>query len=152
MVANPPEDMPRIAPHLFYDDVGAAIDWLVEAFGFVIRVRMTDDNGVVVHGELEVEDKNSLVMLGLAAENAAWESPRTLNGLITQRLYIYVDNVDAHAERARKAGAKFVYEPVTHFYGDRVYECVDPEGHRWKFAQHVQDVDMKTLKRPPDIK
>ena len=152
MVANPPEDMPRIAPHLFYDDVGAAIDWLVEAFGFVIRVRMTDDNGVVVHGELEVEDKNSLVMLGLAAENAAWESPRTLNGLIAQRLYIYVDNVDAHAERARKAGAKFVYEPVTHFYGDRVYECVDPEGHRWKFAQHVQDVDMSTLKRPPDIK
>ncbi|MEG3984663.1 VOC family protein [Microcoleus sp. D3_18a_C4] len=152
MVANPPEDMPRIAPHLFYDDVGAAIDWLVEAFGFVIRVRMTDDNGLVVHGELEVEDKNSLVMLGLAAENAAWESPRTLNGLISQRLYIYVDNVDAHAERARKAGAKFVYEPVTHFYGDRVYECEDPEGHRWKFAQHVQDVDMSTLKRPPDIK
>ena len=152
MVANPPEDMPRIAPHLFYDDVGAAIDWLVEAFGFVIRVRMTDDNGLVVHGELEVEDKNSLVMLGLAAENAAWESPRTLNGLIAQRLYIYVDNVDAHAERARKAGAKFVYEPVTHYYGDRVYECVDPEGHRWKFAQRVQDVDMKTLKRPPDIK
>jgi uncharacterized glyoxalase superfamily protein PhnB len=152
MVANPPEDMPRIAPHLFYDDVGAAIDWLVEAFGFVTRVRMTDDNGLVVHGELEVEDKNSLVMLGLAAENAAWESPRTLNGLIAQRLYIYVDNVDAHAERARKAGAKFVYEPVTHYYGDRVYECVDPEGHRWKFAQRVQDVDMKTLKRPPDIK
>jgi uncharacterized glyoxalase superfamily protein PhnB len=152
MVANPPEDMPRIAPHLFYDDVGAAIDWLVEAFGFVIRVRMTDDNGLVVHGELEVEDKNSLVMLGLAAENAAWESPRTLNGLIAQRLYIYVDNVDAHAERARKAGAKFVYEPVTHFYGDRVYECVDPEGHRWKFAQRVQDVDMSTLKRPPDMK
>jgi uncharacterized glyoxalase superfamily protein PhnB len=152
MVANPPEDMPRIAPHLFYDDVGAAIDWLVEAFGFVTRVRMTDDNGLVVHGELEVEDKNSLVMLGLAAENAAWESPRTLNGLIAQRLYIYVDNVDAHAERARKAGAKFVYEPVTHYYGDRVYECVDPEGHRWKFAQRVQDVDMKTLKRPPDMK
>lgn len=152
MVANPPEDMPRIAPHLFYDDVGAAIDWLVEAFGFVIHVRMTDDNGVVVHGELEVEDKNSLVMLGLTSEHPVRESPRSLNGRITQRLYIYVDNVDAHAERARKAGAEFVYEPTTHYYGDRVYECVDPEGHRWKFAQRVQDVDMKTLKRPSNMK
>lgn len=71
--------------------------------------------------------------------------------MVSQRLYIYVDDVDAHAEQARKAGAKFVYEPVTHFYGDRVYECIDPEGHRWKFAQHVFDVDMKTLKRPDDL-
>ncbi|WP_363268519.1 VOC family protein [Okeania sp. SIO2B3] len=59
-----------------------------------------------------------------------------------------VDDVDAHAEQARKAGAKFVYEPFTHFYGDRVYECIDPEGHRWKFVQQVFDVEMKTLKRP----
>lgn len=149
MVANPPEDTPRIAPHLFYDDLAAAIDWLVEAFGFVVRVRMTDDNGVVVHGELEVED--SLVLLGLAVENEAWESPKSLNGHITQRLYIYVDNVDSHFERSRKAGATILYEPATHFYGDRVYECVDLEGHRWKFAQHVEDVDMRTLKRPPEL-
>ena len=150
MVANPPEDMPRIVPHLFYDDVGAAIDWLVEAFGFVVRMRMTDDeDGVVVSGQLQVED--SLVMLGLAAEHEPWESPRSLNGHITQRLYIYVDDVDAHAERARKAGAKILYEPTTSFYGDRVYECVDIEGHRWKFAQPTQDVDWRTLNRPPDI-
>ena len=150
MVANPPEDMPRIIPHLFYDDVGAAIDWLVEAFGFVVRMRMTDDeDGAVVSGQLQVED--SLVMLGLAAEHEPWESPRSLNGHITQRLYIYVDDVDAHAERARKAGAKMVYEPTSSFYGDRVYECVDVEGHRWKFAQPTQDVDWRTLNRPPDI-
>ena len=150
MVANPPEDMPRIIPHLFYDDVGAAIDWLVEAFGFVVRMRMTDDeDGAVVSGQLQVED--SLVMLGLAAEHEPWESPRSLNGHITQRLYIYVDDVDAHAERARKAGAKMVYEPTSSFYGDRVYECVDIEGHRWKFAQPTQDVDWRTLNRPPDI-
>jgi uncharacterized glyoxalase superfamily protein PhnB len=37
MVSNPPQDMPRITPHLFYDDVAAALDWLVKAFGFEIR-------------------------------------------------------------------------------------------------------------------
>lgn len=151
MVMNPPPDTPRLAPHLFYDDVGAAIDWLVEAFGFVVRVRMTEDDGLVVHGELEIGG-DSLVLLGLTKENPAWESPRSLEGRLSQRLYIYVDDVDAHYERARKAGAQILYEPDTHFYGDRVYECADPEGHRWKFAQHVFEVDMATLERPPQIK
>ena len=146
MVPNPPHDMPRITPHLFYDDVAAAVDWLVNAFGFEIRLRMTDKDGAVVHGDLEVAD--SLVMVGLTSENVARESPRSLGGKISQRLYVFVDDVDAHYERARRAGAKILSEPAEHFYGDRVYECMDPEGHRWKFAQHMRDVDSKTLKRP----
>ncbi len=146
MVPNPPRDMPRITPHLFYDDVAAAIDWLVKAFGFEIRLRMTDKAGVVVHGEVELKD--SLVMLGLAAEVEAWESPRTLGGRVSQRLYVFVDDVDAHYERALSAGAEIIREPADQYWGDRVYECIDPEGHRWKFAQHLWDVDNRTLKRP----
>ena len=148
MVANPPHDMPRITPHLFYDDVGAAIDWLVKAFGFEIRLRMTDKDGAVVHGEVELKD--SLVMLGLAAEVEAWESPRTLGGRVSQRLYVFVDDVDAHYERAVSVGAQIIREPADQFWGDRVYECIDPEGHRWKFAQHLWDVDNRSLKRPSD--
>ncbi|MCZ6872328.1 MAG: VOC family protein [bacterium] len=143
MLKNPPEDMPRISPHLFYDDLDAAIDWLVNAFGFAVRVRMTDPHGDVVHGELEFAD--GLVLLGLAEENEVWESPNAIDGHITQRLYIFVNDVDRHCECARRAGAKILYEPADQFYGDRVYECIDPEGHRWKFAQHIKDVDMKTL-------
>jgi len=138
--------MPRITPHLFYDDVAAAIDWLVKAFGFEIRLRMTDKAGEVVHGEVELKD--SLVMLGLAAEVEAWESPRTLGGRVSQRLYVFVDDVDAHYERALSAGAEIIREPADQYWGDRVYECIDPEGHRWKFAQHLWDVDNRTLKRP----
>jgi len=145
MVSNPPHDMPRITPHLFYDDVAAAIDWLVNAFGFEVRLRMTDKDGAVVHGDLEVAD--SLVMVGLTSESPLRESPKSL-GKISQRLYIFVDDVDAHYERARKAGAQITSELKEQFYGDRVYECVDPEGHRWKFAQHVRDVDSRTLQRP----
>lgn len=146
MVPNPPHDMPRITPHLFYDDVAAAIDWLVEAFGFEVRLRMTDNDGHVVHGDLEVAD--SLVMVGLTSEGATRESPKSLGGKVSQRLYIFVDDVDAHYERAQKAGAQITVPLAEQFYGDRVYECVDPEGHRWKFAQHVRDVDSHTLKRP----
>ena len=103
MVPNPPVDMPRITPHLFYDDVAAAMDWLVNAFGFEVRLRMTDKDGGVVHGELELAD--SLVMLGLTAENDAWASPQSHGGRVSERLYVFVDNVDAHYERSRSAGA-----------------------------------------------
>ena len=146
MVTNPPKDMPRITPHLFYNDVDAAINWLVKAFGFEVRLRMTDQNGGVVHGELKVAD--SLVMLGLASESEAWESPQSLNRHITARLYVFVDNLDAHYERALSAGAEIIRPPADQFWGDRVYECIDPEGHRWKFAQHLWDVDNTSLKRP----
>jgi uncharacterized glyoxalase superfamily protein PhnB len=147
MPAKLPPDTPRVTPHIFYDDVEAAIEWLVKAFGFRIRLRMTDDNGKVVHGDLEIDD-DGLVMIGLAEENDAWECPRTLKGKITSRLYIYVDDVDGHCARAREAGATIFREPADQFYGDRVYECIDPEGHRWKFAQHLYEVDARNLKRP----
>jgi uncharacterized glyoxalase superfamily protein PhnB len=147
MAANPPLDMPRVTPHLFYQDVGAAIDYLVKAFGFDVRLRMTDDTGLVVHGELEI-GPDSLVMLGLTDENPAWECPRSLDGKITQRLYIFVDDVDTHYKRALDAGVTIHRELADQFYGDRVYEAIDLEGHRWKFAQHLFDVDNRNLKRP----
>jgi uncharacterized glyoxalase superfamily protein PhnB len=151
MVPNPPSDMPRITPHIFYDDVAAAMDWLVKAFGFEVRLRMTDDAapGGVVHGELEVAD--SLVMLGLAGENELWVSPRAIEGRIISRLYIFVDDVDTHYQRAIDGGARITRELADQWWGDRVYECFDPEGHCWKFAQHMRDVDNRTLKRPTAV-
>ena len=146
MAGKLPADTPRLTPHLFYDDVGAATDWLVNAFGFGVRLKMTDPNGLVVHSELLVGD--ALVMLGLTGENPAWECPRTLGGKISQRLYIYVEDVDEHYARAMGAGATIHRHLEEHFYGDKVYECIDLEGHRWKFAQRVADVDQTTLTRP----
>jgi uncharacterized glyoxalase superfamily protein PhnB len=48
------------------------------------------------------------------------------------------ENIDAHCERARKAGAEILQEPDTQFYGDRTYRARDPEGHIWTFGQTVQ--------------
>ncbi|NES24511.1 MAG: glyoxalase/bleomycin resistance/extradiol dioxygenase family protein [Symploca sp. SIO3E6] len=146
MVSNPPDYMRRLSPHIFYNDVGRALDWLSEAFGFTVEVRMTDQEDFVVHGE--VSYKECLILLGLALEKPFWRTPQELNGMISQRLYIYVDDVDAHAEQARRAGAEIVGEPSDQFHGDRAYECRDLEGHHWKFAQHLFDVDMKNLQRP----
>jgi uncharacterized glyoxalase superfamily protein PhnB len=55
-------------------------------------------------------------------------------------VHVYVDDVDAHFERARAAGATILEEPADQPYGDRRYAAEDPEGHQWFFAQHVRDL------------
>jgi uncharacterized glyoxalase superfamily protein PhnB len=58
-------------------------------------------------------------------------------------LTVYVDDVDAHYERAKAAGATIELELTTYPWGDRRYQAIDPEGHHWGFAQHMFDA-------PPD--
>jgi uncharacterized glyoxalase superfamily protein PhnB len=48
-----------------------------------------------------------------------------------------VDDVDAHFQRAKKAGAHILEEPEDTFYGHRRYGAEDPEGHQWYFAQEI---------------
>jgi uncharacterized glyoxalase superfamily protein PhnB len=122
-----------ISPYLYYEDGAAAMDWLIEAFGFEEAMRMTDDDGRVVHGELTLGD--SRVMLG-QIDRSGYESPRKRGGG-TAGVHVYVDDVDAHFERAKAAGADIRMEPTDQEYGDRRYDAKDLEGHDWFFAQRL---------------
>lgn len=135
MVQNPPEGFPRIAPYLYYEDVEAAADWLINAFGFTERFRMQGSDGKANHAELALGD--GVVMMGNPGPDH--RSPKRLGGA-TQLVYVYVEDVDRHHETARAAGAAILREPADQFYGDRTYGAEDPEGHQWSFAQHVRDV------------
>ncbi len=126
---------PRITPYLLYEDVAAAVDWLTTAFGFRERLRFADDDGTVTHAEIELGD--GVVMLGDPGPD--YENPKRL-GRCTQLVHVYVEDVDAHCDIARNAGATILAEPADQAYGDRRYDAEDPEGHRWSFAQHVRDV------------
>ena len=135
----PPAGWPRISSALFYDDAAAAIEWLEKAFGFTTRLKVEDGAGGIVHSELELGD--GVVMV--ASARAAKRSPRSLDGANTQSLFVYVDDVDAHCERARAHGAVIVSEPSVHDYGDeywrdRIYEALDCEGHGWWFGQRLR--------------
>src|SRR5271165_1843643 len=136
-----PDGWPRISSSLFYDDAAAAIDWLCRAFGFEVRLKIEGEGGRIEHSELVFGD--GLIMVSTAqkpmAEGRAptpGKSPRSLGGSNTQTLCVYVDDADAHCERARKAGARVVDEPKTVDYGadywsDRSYRAEDLEGHHW---------------------
>ncbi len=147
MPANPPENMPRITPALFYDDPAAALDWLAKTFGFETRLKIPGPDGGIMHAEMQVAD--SVIMLGPTGGKPECKSPRSLGGSVTQSLYIYVDDVDAHHAHTPTTGARIFSEPEDQFYGDRIYTVADLEGHRWTFGQHVRDVAPEDM-HPPE--
>lgn len=136
---------PPILPMLAYEDGPAAIDWLCRAFGFTENFRLVDDNGSVGHAELQLGD----ALISLATPSPDYRSPKhhvetcadarkwhevpwVINGLL-----VYVDDVDAHAEQARAAGARLLSEPADGGHGDRLYRVEDLEGQRWMFATPI---------------
>ena len=122
-----------ITPYLYYEDVAAALTFLSKAFGFEkFGESMTGPDGKVQHAAMKLDD--ALVMMGYPGP--AYRNPRRL-GEATQSLYVNVDDVDEHFERARKAGATILEDPKDTFYGDRRYGAEDPEGHQWYFAQEI---------------
>src|SRR4051812_28756995 len=106
-----PKGWPRISSSLTYEHAAPAIDWLCRAFGFEVQLRVDGENGRIEHSELVLG--GGLISLGDAkAEIRPWrKSPRAVGGINTQTLCVYVDDVDAHCERARKAGATIAKEP-----------------------------------------
>ena len=145
MPKNPPEGMPRVTPYLYYDDLAAALDWLGRAFGLTTRMSIPGPEGRLMHAEMTMAD--GVVMMGQTGMEPSCVSPRSQNGVNTQSLYIYVDNVERHCERARAAGATIIRAPEDQFWGDRMYTARDPEGHAWSFAQAVREVSPEEIEK-----
>jgi uncharacterized glyoxalase superfamily protein PhnB len=59
--------------------------------------------------------------------------PVTDTAWATSRTFVYVDDVDAHCERARAAGARIVSDLVDH-PPNRIYIAADCGGQQWIFA------------------
>ena len=66
MTASPPENMPRITPYLYYEEVASALDWLARAFGFRERLRLPGADGGITHAEMELA--GGVIMMGHPAE------------------------------------------------------------------------------------
>jgi MerR family transcriptional regulator, thiopeptide resistance regulator len=121
----------RVIALLVYDDIPAAHDFLVEAFGFTPGSIHRDAEGRAVHGEVRAGDLE--IWLHRAVAELRLTSPCALPG-DSSGLVVHVDDVDAHYEHARAHGARVEGEPSDQPYGQREYGVTDPEGHRWWFA------------------
>ena len=129
---------PAVIPSVTYLDPKRMYRWLEDAFGCEPLGIILDGDGNVVHAE--VGFGTGVIMVGYEWADET-KSPLSLGGKNTQRLHLWVDDdLDAHCERARAAGAVILAEPADQFYGDRTYRAVDPDGHIWTFAQSVRKV------------
>lgn len=134
---------PSLAPLLWYQNPNAALAWLERAFGFETRMVVAGENGAVIHSEAVFGD--SLLMV-VGPPSGAAASPIAWAGRHTASVHIQLpDGVDAHCERARAAGAVIQREPATQPYGDRVYTCLDLEGHPWSIGQTVADLSVQQM-------
>ncbi len=124
----------RLVPVLSYQDIPAAHDFLVSAFGFDGGGVHRDANGQPVHGEVRAGE--AAIWLHRVTSEHRLDSPLA-SDVANSGLFVLVDDVDAHYERARAAGALIESKPVDQPYGQREYGARDLEGHRWWFATPV---------------
>jgi PhnB protein len=139
-----PDGYPRVIPYLSVDGASAAIDFYGKVFGAKERVRMPAPGGKIGHAELEIGD--SLVMLADVFPDMGGQSPKTIGGTPVT-IMVYVDDVDAAFDRALKAGATSERPVENQFYGDRSGQLVDPFGHKWFIATHVEDVPADEMQK-----
>ncbi len=139
-----PSDWPRLSASLFYQEPKAAIEWLCKAFGFEVRI-LVEHEGRVRHSELTLG--GAVLMVGgedPEHRKASWQkSPKSIGGANTGAIMLYIDDADAHCERARAAGGIIDMEPTTNDHGegywvDRSYGVIDPEGHYFWFCQRIK--------------
>ena len=139
-----PDGYHNVTPYLFIRGAGGAIDFYKKVFGATEIVRMAGPIGQVMHAELKIGD--SIVMLADENPKAGAMSPQTAGG-ISVSLLMYIENVDAVVQKAVDSGAKLLRPVKDQFYGDRSGTLIDPFGHMWTVATHVEDVSPEEMKK-----
>ena len=124
---------PRMTPYLLYEDLEGTLTWLAKAFGFRERHRHPAPDGKLTHAEM-ILGEDGVILMGHPGPQ--YRNPKHL-GKHTQYVYVRIENLDEHFERAVKCGATILEKPTDQPYGDRRYGVEDPEGHRWYFAQSI---------------
>jgi uncharacterized glyoxalase superfamily protein PhnB len=130
--------MQTIFPILRYTDARGAIRWLCATFGFIELFSVPESGPTVRHAQLKLG--TNIIMVGSVRPDDGMASPQVL-GAATQALGVYVDDLDAHFERARSAGAQITSPPEDTDFGAREYHVRDLEGHPWTFGTYLPAAD-----------
>jgi PhnB protein len=124
-------------------DAARAIEFYKEAFGASEVMRLNDPGGNIIHAQIKIGDSP----IDIAPEQAPYNrSPQSLGGS-TVPIGLFVEDVDAFAEKAIAVGAKVVFPIADWFYGDRGGRLEDPFGHLWIVSTHQEDVAAEEMTR-----
>jgi PhnB protein len=139
-----PDGHHTVTPYLILSNAAQGIEFYKRAFGATELMRLSAPGGRIGHAEIQIGD--SRIMLADEHPQMGARSPQTIGGTpIT--LALYVEDVDAVAQRAIAAGAKVLKPVQDQFYGDRSGTVTDPFGHQWTIATHKEDVSLEEIER-----
>lgn len=131
-----PEGASVIIPRLFCKDVAAEIDFCKNTFGAVERVRRPGPDGSVAHALLTIGP--AMIMIEAEWPTLTSRAPQP-DGSSPVVIYVYVEDVDKTVERAVAGGAKILFPVANQFWGDRIGWVMDPSGHVWTIATHIEE-------------
>nr|WP_281719340.1 VOC family protein [Nitrosomonas nitrosa] len=137
-----PDGYHTLSAYLIVRGATSAIEFYKKAFGATELMRLNLPDGKIAHGEFKIGD--SIFMI--SDENPDWgsTSPEALGGSPVT-LHLYVPDVDTTFANAIQAGAIEKMPLENQFWGDRACQIVDPFGHYWHIATHIEDVDPSEL-------
>jgi PhnB protein len=145
MSAQPiPAGYHTVTPYLIAKGASQALDFYKRAFSARETVRMPGPEGQVMHAEFQIGD--SMIMLADEFPQMGAVSPQTIGGTAVG-LCLYVEDVDAVYQQAVSAGAKVERPLQDQFYGDRSATLIDPFGHKWTIATHIEDVTPEEMQK-----
>ena len=136
MVKPIPDGYPQLTAYITVDGASAAIDFYARAFGAKELERHALPDGRIAHAQIQIG--SAIVMISDALPGLP--SPAEIGGTAVT-LYLFVEDVDAVFAAAVAAGATPVRPVRDAFFGDRTGQIIDPYGHRWSIATHIEDVD-----------
>lgn len=139
-----PDGYSFVTPYLTIRNAAKAIELYVQAFGAEELYRLPGPGGMVMHAEMNFH--GARIMLSDEFPEMGAKSPEMLGGT-SVGFCLYVQDVDAATARAQAAGMTIVRPPADQFYGDRTATLVDPFGHKWTLATHVEDVSPEEMMR-----
>jgi PhnB protein len=136
-----PKGYHTATPYLIVKGAADAIDFYKRAFGAQELMRY-DDKGKVGHAEIKIGD--SRIMLADEYPDMGARGPQAFGGSPVS-IMLYVEDVDSFVDKAIKAGAKLERPIKDQFYGDRSGSLIDPFGHAWHVATHVEDIPLEEM-------
>jgi PhnB protein len=144
---NPiPDTYRRVTPCLIINGAAKALEFYGEVFGAKVRMHFPGPDGSVAHAEIEIGDSVVIVEDEDPTRGTTAPPAGGLSGTPVFQ-FIYVQDVDATVARAVELGATLQRAPQNQFYGDRDGYIIDPFGHGWVVASHVEDVGDEELGR-----
>jgi PhnB protein len=141
-----PDAYRRVTPRLVVQGGVKALEFYAAVFGATERMRFPGPGGTVAHAEVQIGDSVVIVEDEVPERGTKAPPPGGVAGSPSS-LFIYVEDVDAVVGRAVELGATLQRAPQDQFYGDRDGYVVDPFGHGWTVATHVEDVAPEELVR-----